>query len=899
MRLPKGERTPMLDQFMSIKSRYPDAILFYRMGDFYELFYDDAKIASEVLGLRLTSRAHGKAAKVPLAGFPYHQLDNYLTKMAKSRRTVVIVEQVEDPKLAKGLVKRDVVRIVTAGTNPAAIERNEPGAIRIAAIIHIKDKWGYAWADVGTGEFSAGEFTDSEVRIISGQTQPVELVYPESNMDTGPPSDKNQQPPIFSKLEDWVWEPAFARQTLLDHFSTIGLKGFGIDHLDLAVCAAGALLHYLKGNLKCDPHHLTSLSRADVAGRLFMESATMRNLELVESLTGNPQGTLFAIVDRTLTLPGKRLLYSRLLQPLTTRSLIEERLEAVEDLISNEAICTKIRSLLRGTADVQKALARLSTGRGCARDLVGLGGTLHLLPDFTTILKDASSRLLQGLSGRLNPISELNSLIQNAFVESPPLSINDGKMVKEGFDEKVDELRLIQNDGKAWLRDYEKSERQRTDIPKLKLGYNRVFGYYIEVSKIHTSKVPSDYIGRQTLVSAERYTTSKLQEYQEKLVTADDKICELEKEIFLRVADQVLEKSLEIQENAHALAELDFLSGLAVLAVEEGYNKPHLDDSDRISLHKCRHPVVEKLMIPGQQFVSNDVDIGGDGARIMILTGPNMAGKSTYLRQTALVVILAQMGSFVPVADAKIGIVDKLFTRIGALDNLAGGESTFLVEMQETASILNNATSKSLVLIDEVGRGTSTFDGLSLAWSIVEYLHEKKNLQPRTLFATHYHELVELEKYLSRVINYNVAAREYGDQVVFLHKIVPGGSDRSFGIHVAQMAGLPEEVISRAREVLETLEENDLNPGSRNTHDGQKDDESEAVKGTSNKNRKRRGGKFPDRRVVQLSLFDPVENALRNKLKQIDPDQITPMEALSIISELKNIVNRGKDKYTA
>ncbi|MDP8227947.1 MAG: DNA mismatch repair protein MutS, partial [Candidatus Electryoneaceae bacterium] len=729
MKRSKPSRTPMLEQFMTIKQKHPDSVLFYRMGDFYEMFYDDAKLGSEVLGLRLTSRSHGKAAKVPLAGFPHHQIDNYLTRMVEAGHRVVVVEQVEDPKQAIGLVKRDVVRIVTAGTNPAIIDREEPTSSRIAALVREKDRWGYAWADVGSGEFVAGEFSTDELRVMTGQINPVEVVIPDNHQDVGPATGGEIRPPIISKLENWVWEPTFARQTLLDHFGTIGLKGFGLEHLDLAVSAAGALLHYLKDNLRTKPDHLTSLSRAEVSGKLLMESSTRRNLELVESLTGNKQATLFAVINRSVTNAGRRLLYDRLLEPLADRALIEERFDAVEEMNRSGELCTTVRTLLKRSGDLQRSLARLATGRGSARDLVTLRETLGFMPDYLNILKEINSRLLQSLVGRVDLLENLMSSLENALVDEPPLSTTEGKMLRDGYDAKIDQLREIRSSGKSWIKRFEQDERDRTGIPKLKVAYHRVFGYYIEVTKSFLGKVPDDYIRRQTLVSAERYITPALQEYAEEVTNAEEMIAQREHKIYQELVVETLQHSHEIQNNARVLAELDFLTGLAVLAKEENYCRPRLDNSDTITLIGNRHPVVEKLMTPGREFIPNDLRIGGcDDPHILIITGPNMAGKSTYLRQVALTVILAQMGSFVPAEDARIGIVDKLFTRIGALDNLAGGESTFLVEMQETASILHNATAQSLVLFDEVGRGTSTFDGLSLAWAIVEHLHETPKL---------------------------------------------------------------------------------------------------------------------------------------------------------------------------
>jgi len=897
MNLPTGERTPMLEQYAAIKRKFADAILFYRMGDFYEMFYDDAKAASEILGLRLTSRSHGKGANVPLAGFPYHQLDSYLTRMVEAGRRVVIVEQVEDPKKAKGLVKRDVVKIVTAGTNPAAIDRQDAGASRIVGLVHKESTWGLAWADVSSGEFAAGEFDAAGLRAVIERIDPIEIVVPTGSPDLGPRPSGGNPSQVISKQEDWIWEPAFARRTLLDHFGTVGLKGYGVEGSALAVSAAGGLLYYLNQNLKTDPAHVTRLAVEDAGGKMVLGATIRKNLELVESLSGNPRATLFSYCDRNVTQAGKRLLYSRLIEPLAQKDLIDERLDAVGELTRKPDLREKLRVLLRQAGDVRRVLARLATGRGSARDLVALRETLILLPKFQAVGNEVQSALLQCWFGRIELLPDLREKLSVALLDDPPLATNEGGMIRAGFDARVDELRDIRSGGRSWLEEYERTQKAVTGISNLKVAYNRVFNYYIEVTKSHLEKVPNSFIRRQTLVNAERYTTPELQQYEEKLISSEELVIARESEIFIELAAETLKYSSAIQETAQALAEFDFFCGFAQLATDESLKRPEIADDDRLELKGSRHPVVEKLLPPGEMFIPNDLAVGGDGSRIHIITGPNMAGKSTYLRQVALNVIMAQAGSFVPADKAVIGVVDKLFTRIGAMDNLAGGESTFLVEMQETASILNNATRRSLVLFDEVGRGTSTFDGLSLAWAIVEYLHETERLRPRTLFATHFHEMVDLEGILAGVKNFNVAVREVGDKVVFLRKIVPGGADHSFGIHVAQMAGIPAEVTSRAREILANLEANDLNPVSTEGvgRTSQRDDpggwaslpvdsrSSLPVEATP------KGRRSPQKHIAQLSFFDPIERRLRDRLADVDPDALTPLEALKLVAELKKL----------
>ncbi len=891
MNLPAGERTPMLDQYAAIKSKFADAILFYRMGDFYEMFYDDAKAASEILGLRLTSRAHGKGSNVPLAGFPYHQLDSYLNKMVEAGRRVVIVEQVEDPKKAKGLVKRDVVKIVTAGTNPAMIDSDNPRSSRIIGLIKHDSRWGLAWADIGSGEFAAGEFDHAGLREVLGRIDPIEIVVPAGSPEIGPTPAGGSLPQVISKQEDWIWETAFANRTLLDHFGTVGLKGFGIDGLPLAVSAAGGLLYYLKQNLKSHPAHITRLALEEAGGKLQMEKAIRKNLELVDSLSGNHRATLFSYCDRNVTQSGRRLLHNRLIEPLANKNLIDERLDAVAELVQKKNLRDKVRVQLREAGDLSRGLARLATGRGSARDLVALRETLALLPKIQATCGSSDSPLTQCWVSRIALLPELAEKLKVALLDDPPLATNEGGMIRAGYDAQVDDLRDIRSGGQSWLEQYERTQRAETGISNLKIAYNRVFNYYIEITKSHLDKAPATYIRRQTLVNAERYTTPELQAYEEKLISSEELVTARESEIFAELASETLTHSKLIQETAQALAEIDFLSGLAQLAAEENLHRPELVEGDTLILKGSRHPVVEKLLPPGELFVPNDLNVGGDSARILIITGPNMAGKSTYLRQVALTVVMAQAGSFVPADKAVIGVVDKLFTRIGAMDNLAGGESTFLVEMQETASILNNATRRSLVLFDEVGRGTSTFDGLSLAWAIVEYLHETDRLKPRTLFATHFHEMVDLENILAGVKNFNVAVREVGDKIVFLRKIVPGGSDHSFGIHVAQMAGIPAEVTSRAREILANLEANDLNPvaadpvGRASLPVDSGGWASLSVEEDSPRSRRR----SPQKHIAQLSFFDPIERRLRDRLEGVDPDKLTPLEALKLVVELKKL----------
>ncbi|MGQ9560356.1 MAG: DNA mismatch repair protein MutS [Candidatus Oleimicrobiaceae bacterium] len=866
--------TPLMKQYLRFKAKYRDAILFFRMGDFYEMFYDDAKIGSQVLGIALTSRAHGKAANVPLAGFPHHALDAYLTKMVKAGYKVAICEQVEDPKKAKVVVRRDVLEVVTPGTVLTDSLLDTKRNNFLVALYLKGERCGLAAADVSTGDFLAGEFPLSQLKEQVLRAEPAELLVSEEQLpyileQLGPAPQA-----MLSKCEEWVFHRDYAYELLTEHFGTTSLRGFGCEELDAGVSAAGAVVHYLKENQKNELRHLNRLSRLREADCLGLDAATRRNLELVAPLNpGATRATLLSVIDRTLTPMGGRMLVQWLLRPLTSKSTIDRRLDAVEELVKQGELREKLRDLLRRVGDLERLMARVNTGRANARDLHALMRTLAVIPEVKSCCAPLEAAMLRDIQQGLQELRPLVDELQRALVDEPPLLVTEGDIIRAGYNAELDELRAVAFSGKDWIARLQTRERERTGIPSLKVNYNKVFGYYIEVTKPHLSKVPADYVRKQTTVGTERFITPELKEYEEKVLGAEEKIAVLEYELFDRLRKQVALETEAVQSNARLLAQLDCVASLAEVAVGNRYVRPEINESTAIVLKNSRHPVIERLLPAGQHFVPNDLYIDSGTDQILVITGPNMAGKSTYLRQVGLIVIMAQMGSFVPAAEARIGVVDKIFTRVGASDNLAGGESTFLTEMNETANILNNASPRSLILLDEIGRGTSTFDGLSIAWAVAEYLHNTPRLAAKTMFATHYHELTELALILPRVKNYNVAVKEWGDRVVFLRKIVPGGCDHSYGIHVAQLAGLPKEVIERAKEILSNLETEALTPS---------DQPKLALRRTSSSD---------EAQQLQLDIFAAQERQLAEELRKLDLDNLTPLQALNKLSELKKKVD--------
>ncbi len=857
------ETTPVMRQFSAVKSKYPDALLLFRMGDFYETFREDAKIAAKILNITLTKRANGKAATVPLAGFPYHALDNYLHKLIRAGLKVAICEQVEDPKLAKGIVKREVVELVTPGTaitdNYLEKEKNN----YLVSVIFNETDAGIAVIDVSTGEFYLSETALSRMKETVMALQPSEILCPEGQQKEINALFENQVLRVTA-MEDFFYSREMAYETLTNHFRTRSLKGFGCEKANLGIMAAGPIISYLRQNHQTNLEHISSLRLQSDRDVVLIDEFTQRNLELFRSMqTGGERGTLFNVINETVTPAGSRLLVKWMRAPVQIIPAIKQRHDRVTYFYENHDNRNGLRKVLGKSSDLERLLSRLTTNRAGARELNSMKTTLELIPDLSNRLDD---KIFNELKKQLNPLPRLVKLLNDAIKDQDvPLSIREGGFIKDGYSKELDEYRYIIRHGKEWILQMQAKEREALGIPTLKVGYNKVFGYYIDITKPHVDKVPETYIRKQTLVNSERFITPELKEYEEKLLNAEDKMATLEYELFQIIREQVLKNIVNIQQNAMILAELDVLSNLAHIADRNNYTCPEMTDSSRIFIKNGRHPVVESLLPPGEKFIPNDTDVDNRSDQILIITGPNMAGKSTYLRQVGIIVLLAQMGSFIPAEEASIGVVDKIFTRVGASDNLAAGESTFLMEMNETANILNNVTPRSLILLDEIGRGTSTYDGMSIAWAVTEYLHQHKEVAAKTLFATHYHELTELEKILNRVKNLNVAVKEYGDRVVFLRKIIPGGCDKSYGIHVAQMAGIPLEVIHRANEIMSNL--------SRD----------ERILPTD----KLKYRKLPEPDKNQLGLFESLESKLRQKLSEVDVDSMTPIEALQKLNQLK------------
>ena len=873
--------TPLMRQYRKIKAQYPDAIVLFRMGDFYETFEEDAKIAARVLGIALTKRANGAAADVPLAGFPHHALDTYLHKLVRAGYKVAICEQLEDPKLAKGIVKRDVVEVITPGVALTDKLLDNRSNNFVCAIYFKDEKVGFAFADVSTGEFYASEVSVNEFRNLLDTISPSEILFCKTQKDKVEQAIGDIQiKPALTKLEDWVFKYDYAFETLTNHFQTQSLKGFGIDDIELGVICAGAVMHYLQETQKTKLIHIKKISRYDTGDYMLLDSATKRNLEIAISYLGETTyGTLFSVIDKTQTPMGARLLKKWVLRPLKKIEPIRKRLEAVKELYENSNLRKNLFEILGEIGDVERLISRIAirshipgtTGRANPKDLINLKESLKKIPKIKSLLSNTSSDTLQKIHKLLNPLQEVVDLIENAIVDDPPSTVSDGGVIRDGYNAELDELRFIARSSKEFIANLQQKERERTGIPSLKIDYNSVFGYYIEVTKAHLDKIPEDYIRKQTLVNAERFITPELKEYEEKIFTAEEKISALEAELFNQIREKVSGYTEEIQKNAQLIAMLDCFVSLAEVAVENNYTCPIVDESDVIEIKGGRHPVVEKILPVGEKFVPNDVLLDNGENQILIITGPNMSGKSVFLRQVGLIVLLAQIGSFVPADYARVGIVDRIFTRVGASDNIAGGESTFLVEMHEMANILNNATPRSLILLDEVGRGTSTFDGISIAWAITEYIHE--NIKAKTIFATHYHELNELAELFPRIKNFKADVKELGDKIIFLHKIVPGYADHSYGIEVAKMAGLPEEVTERAKEILINLEQKELTPQGKG---------------------KRKISKEILKEKFQISLFEMSDSKLREEILNLDIDNMTPVQALMKLNELKGKIKRGE-----
>ncbi|WP_103030457.1 DNA mismatch repair protein MutS [Salinibacter altiplanensis] len=888
-------RTPLMRQYYKIKERHPKAILLFRMGDFYESFDDDAKTVSRLLGITLTERNNGDADDVPMAGFPHHALDSHLPKLIRSGLRVAICEQVEDADDSSGkVVDRDVVEVVTPGVS-FHDQLLTPKQSNFLAALHFgagqdKDRIGFAFIDATTGEFSVTEAGLDQVQDLIQTVAPSEVIVDKRKRER---LDQHlrELPFTVTEQDDWVFKYDFAYQTLLEHFDTHSLKGFGVDELDLGVVAAGAALHYLGETQKGRLPHVRKIKRYSKDDHIALDPETKRNLELVQSIQDDGHdGTLVSILDETETPMGGRRLRAWLVRPLRDVERIRHRLDAVEAFVNARALREDLRTELNQMGDLERLAGKVATGRAAPGDLIAIKHTLRRLPNVLGLLTDADSDALDALEDDLRPCPEMVDQIQSTLVDDPPAKISEGGLIRDGHSEELDELRTIAQEGKDWVANLEKEESERTDIPSLKVGFNKVFGYYLEVTNTHADKVPEDYIRKQTLVDSERYVTPELKEMEEKILTAEEKIETLEQELFNDLRDRIAQQTGLLQENAELLAHLDCFAGLAEGAEQHDYTRPSVDDGLAIDIQEGRHPVVEQTLSPGEPFIPNDVHLDPDDEQVLIITGPNMAGKSVALRQVGLIVLLAQVGSFVPADAAQIGVVDRIFTRVGASDNLAAGESTFLVEMNEAANILNNATARSLILFDEVGRGTSTFDGLSIAWAIVEYLHERPEVAARTLFATHYHELNAMADRLERVHNYRIQVSEHEGEIVFLRKLIPGGADHSYGIEVAKMAGLPDAVIARAREVLQNLESQHLEVGGDETGDATSEDLPSGDGLRAEKGDAEAVPDLEDSQATQMHLFgqpDPAAEEIKEMLGEVDPNRITPVEALMKLAEMK------------
>ena len=885
-----GKQTPLMKQYTEIKEKHPGTILLFRVGDFYETFMDDAELVSKELGITLTKRNNG-GDQTPLAGFPFHALDTYLPKLIKKSYKVAVCEQTEDPEQAKKAGRKIVERKVTEITTPGVtlsdklLDHNRNNYI--VSLHWSNNMIGVSFSDISTGEFALSHVREESLESLISSLNPAEVLVSKKL--------KNKLPLFISVLnvtyiDDWVYEGDYSYKLLIDHFKTHSLKGFGVEELAIAHVAAGTLLHYMQENQKAYLQHLRRLYAFEHSDYMSLDAATKRNLELTASIQeGRTEGTLISILDKTCTAMGGRLLRKWMMRPLKKLTPIQQRLDAVEQFVSQHDTRRQLREELDQIGDLERLISRICVGRTNARDIVQLKLSLAQIPRVKMQFASFENPLLKHISGRLKLLIDVQERIHNALADEPPATVREGGMIREGFNSELDELRDIASNGKHYIAKIKDQLSLDSGIPSLKVGYNKVFGYYIEVTNTHKDKVPEHFIRKQTLVNAERYITPELKEVEEKILSAEDKLKMLEYQLFEEIRLFVADYADDIQQIASAIAEVDCIQSFAEVAFSNNYCKPEVRDSDVIDIKKGRHPVVEQSLPLGEPFIPNDIYLNTTDQQILTITGPNMAGKSIILRQTGLIVLLAQIGSYVPAETAFLGLVDKIFTRVGASDNLAAGESTFLVEMNEAANILNNATPHSLILLDEVGRGTSTFDGLSIAWSLAEYLHNNANVAAKTLFATHYHELNELENLYDRIVNYNVQVKEHDGKVIFLRKLVPGGADHSYGIQVANMAGLPSIVIERAKEILQNLESHSLDIVNQN------DDISQGVNAKKQAAKKLSGNIEKQGAIEQMSLFnsymDPKVETVINKLEACDPNRMSPIESLLLISELKKIID--------
>jgi len=864
--------TPMMRQYLAIKKNYPDMLLLFRMGDFYELFYEDAKTAARVLGLTLTSREKGDRA-VPMAGVPHQSVHLYVKRLIRAGFKVALCDQLEDPRQAKGLVARDVTRVITPGTltEDALLESKDHNYL--AAIAPLGELAGLAWVDLSTGRFQAEDCPAQKVLDELTRLRPSEILLPESvYRDPSGPADRlrRETSAMLTCRPDWAFGRDAALRTLLEHFGVNSLGGFGCDDLGPAISAAGAALQYLQETQKTALAHIRRLAAVRDEDHIILDRTTQISLELTRAMRdGSRGGSLLEILDRTLTPMGGRMLKDWVVAPLRSPDAIARRLDAVEAFHRDGSLRVEVRRVLDSVYDIERLAARVATERANARDLLALARSLEPLPALKARLAESDSEPLRSISAGLDPVAEARELISRSIAPDPPVPLREGGLIREGYSPELDELRAIQRDGKGWIAAYQAREIQRTGIPSLKVGYNQVFGYYIEVTHTHRHKVPPEYVRKQTLKNAERYTTPDLKEYETRVLTAEERAREMEYDLFVRIRQDLARYTPRLQETARLIAELDCLSALADVAAEYRYVRPEIVATREIIIRNGRHPVLERTI--SEPFVPNDTHLDGEEVRVAIITGPNMAGKSTYIRQVALITLMAHIGSFVPADSARIGLVDRIFTRVGAADELSRGQSTFMVEMLETANILNNATDRSLIILDEIGRGTSTFDGLSIAWAVAEYIANR--CRSRTLFATHYHELTELSALYPCIRNYNVAVKEWHDDIIFLRRIVEGGADKSYGIHVARLAGVPREVIERAKTILANLEAVTLDSENRPRFAASPDAPHSA----------RSIG-------VQLTIFDSETDFLVEAIRALDLTRLTPLDALEKLAELQKMI---------
>ncbi len=874
--------TPMMQSYLKTREAYPDCILFYRLGDFYEMFFDDAALASKELELTLTGKDCGMSERAPMCGVPYHAAETYLNKLISNGHKVAICEQVEDPKQARGLVRREVIRIVTPGTNLDSQALDESKNNYLMCVVYLFARYGISVADISTGEYRVTE-VDSERDLLDEihKFSPSELICNQEFTISGadPGALREQLGISVFPLDSWYFDEDLCIRVLKEQFAVSSLDGLGLSDYSCGVIAAGALLHYLRETQKTSITNLTALLPYSIGKSMVLDSTARRNLELTETLREKKKrGSLLWVLDRTKTAMGARLLRNYVEQPLIDKEEITARLDAVQELKENAITREELREYLNPIYDLERLISRVSYQTASPRDLIALKTSLAMLPPIRTLLNSLASPLLQELREQIDELKDLYELIDSAIVEDPPLIVREGGIIRDGFNEEVDTLRSAKNDGKSWLASLEASEREKTGIKNLRIKYNKVFGYYLEVSNSYRNLVPDSYTRKQTLTNAERYTTPELKELEDTILGAEDRLSSLEYDLFVEVRKSVGEQVQRIQRTAKAIAGIDVLASLALVAEQNNYVKPVINECGTIEIKDGRHPVVEK-MLPGEMFVPNDCSMDNDRNLISVITGPNMAGKSTYMRQVALIVLLAQIGSFVPAKSAKIGIVDRILTRVGDSDDLASGQSTFMVEMTEVANILRSATKNSLLILDEIGRGTSTFDGLSIAWAVIEHISNKKLLGAKTLFATHYHELTELEGKLPGVKNYCFAVKEQGEDIVFLRKIIRGGADKSYGIQVARLAGLPDSVLKRAGELAEELTNADITVSAEENPDAHK---------TVKKKPKKKNPVDTD----QMVLYDTARDEdILKELKELDIKNMTPMDALNTLYQLQNRLN--------